>query len=85
LIPNENIICKLDLLIALVQNFASFDNTMVSPCLFKEQSLIIISFGFHLSSGVDRFKEQFAHLEEGDGTSDRNSPHHRKHATSLPR
>ncbi|KAJ6429866.1 hypothetical protein OIU84_021301 [Salix udensis] len=40
---------------------------------------------FVYPSGVDRFKEQFAYLEEGDGTSDGNSPHHRKHATSLPR
>ncbi|KAJ6351018.1 hypothetical protein OIU78_007025 [Salix suchowensis] len=40
---------------------------------------------FVYPSGVDRFKEQFAYLEEGDGTSGGNSPHHRKHATSLPR
>ncbi|KAF9677424.1 hypothetical protein SADUNF_Sadunf08G0106200 [Salix dunnii] len=40
---------------------------------------------FVYPSGVDRFKEQFAYLEEGDGASGKNSPHHRKHATSLPR
>ncbi|XP_065849912.1 mitogen-activated protein kinase 17-like [Euphorbia lathyris] len=39
---------------------------------------------FVYPSGVDCFKEQFAHLEECDGRRERNSPH-RKHATSLPR
>ncbi|CAN1297182.1 Mitogen-activated protein kinase 15 [Linum perenne] len=40
---------------------------------------------FMYPSGVDWCKEQFASLEDDSGESDRNSPVHRKHATSLPR